>query len=771
MSQTQFEAETAIILVVEDNHITRTSIDWALSRDGFTVWEAANGAEALRLASRKPDLVVLDVHLPDADGRDVCRRVKADPETSRVPVLMVSGIANSPEDRARGLEVGADAYLIKPVHPGELLAQVKTLLNGRRAEREAILASEKAANERERVTVLLERIPGIFFALDAGWRFTYASHGLMSLVGKTKEQILGKGVEGVLPQSMCAALGFEFGRPMAAGSSVTFDVQYPPSGNGFDVHAYRSTEGLSVYLNQVTGGKQGEDSLRRCDQLLRLVLDSLPVGVVVLDRTGHVVLSNPAAERIWSGFLDGAVESLACIKAWRHDTGERIGPGDWASARALSRGESSVRDLIDIETVDGLRKTVQNSAVPVRDADGQVTGALLIDEDVTDRQRLEAQVLQAQKMQAIGQLATGVAHDFNNFLTVINGCAELLLAEVPPEDSTREPLTDILQAVEKSAALTRQLLAFSRQHACAPRVLDLNAVVTDAVRMLGRLIGEDIRLSTDLSAGLGAVRADAGQVEQVLLNLAVNARDAMPTGGRLTIETRNVEIDEEYARSNCAARAGPHVLLAVSDTGSGMSPEVKARLFEPFFTTKIPGKGTGLGLATVYGIVTRAGGHIAVCSEVGLGTTFNVYLPRLVAVSEVVNRVSVVRTLPRGTETVLLVEDDDRVRKLAQQVLEKCGYTVLGAAGAEDAVRAAEQHLGPVDLLITDVVMPATNGRELADDVAMMRPGLKVLFLSGHTDDAVVRHGIERESANFLQKPFSPMALAYKVREILDQGL
>ncbi|MCE9565775.1 MAG: PAS domain-containing protein [Planctomycetes bacterium] len=418
---------------------------------------------------------------------------------------------------------------------------------------------------------------------------------------------------------------------------------------------------------------------------------------------------------------------------------------------------------------DGRYRWIRGETRLLRDAAGEpveVVGSL---SDITERRRLEDQFRQAQKMDAFGQLAGGVAHDFNNLLTVINGYSDLLLGTLPAGDPSRESVAEIHKAGERSAGLTRQLLAFSRKQVLAPRVLDLTAVVAETASMLRRVIGEDVTLSTATAHGLWPVKADPGQVEQVLMNLAVNARDAMPTGGRLTIETQNVDLDETYAAAHLGSVAGPHVLLAVSDTGCGMTPEVLAKIFEPFFTTKEPGKGTGLGLATVYGIVAQSGGHVGVYSEVGAGTTFKVYLPRTEHASGVTKSHSALRVPPRGTETVLVVEDDAAVRTLTRHILGRAGYAVLEAAGGNEALRVAADHPGTIHLLVTDVVMPGLGGPAAAELLAERRPGLRVLFVSGYTDDAVVRHGILHDKVNFLQKPFAPTALAWKVREVLDQ--
>jgi signal transduction histidine kinase len=380
---------------------------------------------------------------------------------------------------------------------------------------------------------------------------------------------------------------------------------------------------------------------------------------------------------------------------------------------------------------------------------------------------LQAALSGAQKMEAVGRLAGGVAHDFNNLLTIINGFSEVLLAKLGPGDEDYDAIHTIRQAGERGAGLTRQLLAFSRKQVLTPVVLNLNTLVANTEKMLRRLIGEDVRLLTCLDSDLHPVKADPGQVEQVIMNLAVNARDAMPQGGEVVIETRNVELDEGYADAHPGVRPGGHVLLEVRDTGCGMDEPTKARLFEPFFTTKEPGKGTGLGLATVYGIVNQSDGHITVQSEPGRGATFQIYLPQVTScVPQPPPGLSAAGPV-QGAETVLLVEDEEDVRKLARHVLQANHYRVLEAADGSEALQVSAAWHEPIHLLVTDVFMPTMSGRQLADRLTPLRPNLKILYMSGYTDDAIVRHRVLEPGNHFLQKPFTPRDLACKVREVL----
>ena len=502
-------------------------------------------------------------------------------------------------------------------------------------------------------------------------------------------------------------------------------------------------------------------TLRETSQRLQAIVDAAPVAIIAADWAGPVVLWSKAATE-----LLGWTEEEMLGKAIATIPDERRAEFEAARARN-SRGEPTLYETQRLRK-DGSLVDVITSTAPLTGPDGSVTGTLGILVDTTERKQLEDQLRQAVKMEGIGRLAGGVAHDFNNLLTVIGGRTYLLLNELPADHPMHRDLLVIQQTGERAAALTRQLLAFSRKQILKPTVLNLNEVVSNLRSLLERLLGEDVELVINLDPGLSSVMADHGQLEQVIVNLAVNARDAMLSGGRLTIETADVALDESHSRQYVDVASGTYVSLTVSDTGIGMDQATQAQIFEPFFTTKEVGKGTGLGLATVYGIIKQSNGHITVDSNAGIGTVFRIYLPRTAEAGTAKTEVER-DTSPRGTETLLLAEDDLDLRTLARDILEIQGYTVLEAADVEDAMRIAEHHEGVIQLLITDVVMPRMNGRALADAVRRHRPNIKMLFMSGYTDNAIVHHGVLEPGTPFLQKPFTLGTLGRKVREVLDR--
>jgi PAS domain S-box-containing protein len=525
----------------------------------------------------------------------------------------------------------------------------------------------------------------------------------------------------------------------------------------------RVTGVLGTYID-ITPRKRAEEELRRRESQLAEAQRVAHIGSYEWDLDSGQMTWTDELYRIY-----GLIPGQGCARdvSLRQCHPEDQDALNAVFQRALADGQPFEYQHRVIRP-DGSQRVVRGRGGIVRDPAGRAARLVGTEEDITDRMALEEQLRQAQKMEAVGRLAGGVAHDFNNLLTVINGYGELTLGQLTPGHLAREGVEEMKRAGERAAALTKQLLAFSRQQMLAPRLLDLNVVLEDLERLLRRLIGEDIELITRTEPNLGKVKADPGQIEQVLLNLAVNARDAMPKGGRLTLETRSVELDEVYTRAHPEARPGPYAVVAVSDTGVGMDKATLARIFEPFFTTKEAGKGTGLGLATVYGIVKQSGGHLSVETEPGRGSRFEVYLPRAEEVRRLGKSHQGVRGLPGGTETVLLVEDEEAVRSLTRSVLQRCGYTLLEAPDGVEALAVAQKYGECIDLLVTDVVMPRMGGRELAERLAVPHPAARVLFLSGYTDDAVVRHGVQEAEVAFLQKPFTPSALATKVREVLD---
>ncbi|MGE5414399.1 MAG: PAS domain S-box protein [Syntrophomonadaceae bacterium] len=528
---------------------------------------------------------------------------------------------------------------------------------------------------------------------------------------------------------------------------------------------FEGQSGSQAILRDVTGRKRMEAEIRESEERYRLLFERNLAGVYRSTPDGRLLECNRAYAQMM-GYASPA-EAMA-------QPGAAFAPNPEARQQFLERLRRE-GSLVNFENQarrkDGsLVWVVENvSLLPSDEERGEVLLGTVF--DMTERRRLEEQLLQSQKMEAVGRLAGGIAHDFNNLLTAVSGYSELLLRELPEGDPRRESAEEIRMAGSRAAALTQQLLAFSRRQVLEPRVLDLNAVIAGMERMLRRVIGEDVELITAPQPDLWHAKADPGQIEQAILNLVVNARDAMPRGGRLTLETANVELDEKFAGRYATVEPGPHVMLAVSDTGIGMDQELQARLFEPFFTTKEHGKGTGLGLSTTYGIVKQSGGSIWVYSEPGHGTTFKIYLPRCEEPLEDLPSAVPAREAAPGTETILLVEDEPEVRRLVEKLLRLKGYRVLSAGSPADAVAIARRHEDPIHLLLTDVIMPGMNGRELARLLAEGRPAMRVLYMSGYADAAMNQHGILPPGTAFLSKPFTPEVLGRKIREVLDGGV
>jgi PAS domain S-box-containing protein len=556
----------------------------------------------------------------------------------------------------------------------------------------------------------------------------------------------------------------------AIDAGTPFDVELPlvtAHGRRIWVRALGGAEIREGKTIRVHGAFQDITARRVADESRRLqsaALHAAADAVVITDCAGVIEWVNPAFTQITGYTVEEAVgkNPRDLIRSGKHAAA--FFAEFWATILAGRRWHGEVIN----RRKDGSLYSEDQSVTPILDASGAITHFVAIKRDITERLQLEAQFRQAQKMESVGHLASGIAHDFNNLLTVINGLSDLILEQIAQDDPVHADVQEIRHAGDRAATLTRQLLAFSRQQILAPQVMNINTVVAGMESLLRRLLDEDIDLVVVPAPGLGSVKADPGQIEQVVANLTVNARDAMPQGGRLTIETQNVTLDENFAcQDGVAVTPGPYVALVVSDSGIGMDEATRARIFEPFFTTKGPGKGTGLGLATVYGIVKQSHGFICVDSEVGRGTTCKIYLPQVTEAAGADQPGPTVDSTA-GTETILLVEDNAGLRKLTIRLLERAGYTVLGAATGEEALSLLERQGDSAHLLLTDVVMPGMSGRQLAEQLAQTHPGIKVLYMSGYTSDNIVRRGVLDAQVSFLGKPFTASRLLRKVREVLD---
>ncbi len=593
------------------------------------------------------------------------------------------------------------------------------------------------------------------------YRFLEVNPAFEQLTGLTREHILGRKVSEVLPGLEDEWLD-TYAEVAASGQGTSFERYSEPLGRYFEVVAYSPRRGqFATVFSDVTRRKESERALH----LWRRVIESLNQGVMLADAKQPdcpIVYVNHAFEAI-TGYGKGEVLGRNA----RFLQGPDTAPGARERLRqAVARREPFATEIVNYRK-DGTPFWNLVALTPIRDEAGSVTHFVGIQTDVTERRGLEEELRQTQKMEAVGRLAGGVAHDFNNILGVILGYTEMLLRQAVEGDPARRRIEQILAAAERAASLTRQLLAFSRKQVLQPRSLDLNAVVEDLKSMLGRLIGEHIELRVVTDPGLHTVRADRTQIEQVLLNLALNARDAMPNGGTLTIATANADLDERYTRHHVGVAPGSYSRLAVSDSGTGMGPETQRHLFEPFFTTKEQGKGVGLGLSTVHGIVRQSGGHVTAYSAIGQGTTFKIYLPCEEEAARPTPAPAPPAVPPKGRGTILVVEDEESLRDLIHETLVELGYTVLVASSGSQGLEVAAAHAGAIDLVLTDVVTPGLGGRGLVDRLVQTRPGTRVIFMSGYTDDAIASYGILAPGAAFIEKPFSSDELARKIREAL----
>jgi len=678
------------VLVVDDKEENTYYLRALLGAHGCEVECARNGAEALAMARRAPpELVISDLLMPVMDGYTLLRHWKADERLHAVPFVVYTATYTEPEDERLALNLGADAFILKPAEPEAFLERLH-------AVRPAVAPDAAPRAQRPLVD-------------EAGRLREYSE----TLVRKLEERTL-------------------------------------------------QLEESNRLLRRDAAAREGaEAALRESEERFRLLAESVDDVFWLSDLHGNIFYVSPSYDVVW-----GRSRDLLLTRPEGWD--EAMHPEDRERmARSLAGYATGQWDeTFRIVRPDGATRWIRARAFPVRDPSGEVYRVVGVSRDITEYRRLEEQFRQAQKMEAVGRLAGGVAHDFNNLLSVILSYTSLVLDDLKPGDPLRGDIEEVRRAGERATDLTRQLLAFSRQQVLQPKVLDLSQVVLDMEKMLRRLLGEDIGLSILTARAGSRVYADPSQIEQIVMNLAVNARDAMLRGGRLAIEVGDATLDAAYAQ-HVGVEPGLYVMLAVTDTGTGMDAPTRERIFEPFFTTKATGKGTGLGLSTVFGIVKQSHGHVHVHSEPGQGTTFKVYLPCTNRALELVApSLPVVATL-RGTETILLVEDDDQVREMNRTILRRNGYNVLDAQNGGEAFLISERFGARIHLLLTDVVMPRMSGRALAERIGPARPDMKVLYVSGYTEDSIVHHGVLDAGIMFLPKPITPEALLRKVREVL----
>jgi two-component system cell cycle sensor histidine kinase/response regulator CckA len=701
------------ILLVDDDPVQRKLNTIQLTELGFQVTSAGDGAEALEQARRSPpDAILCDVVMPGMNGLDFCVALRQDPKLVHIPVVLTSSnLYISETDRQMAKRVGATTVVHRTPH---LTESVQALLASRH-EQPPQPAKGIESLKQEYSDTLLRQLK---YQADRYARLSRRA------ARETAQLAVIAAVAEVLTKKIDPATAID------EALAATLDAA------GLSVGA--------IYLTELNGRLRLQSYLGFPDSMTAQLADCFGqvalLQQIVQEGTPMVLTSSMVAEEDAMTLLARVqAKSLVIIPLLAH--GEEQGALVMASDRR--------------EIEEGLLASAKAVGT-------QLAQAIALTRALT-------QFHQAQKMEAMGQLAGGIAHDFNNLLTVINGYSELTLLTMPADDPLRAHLMQINTAGNRAALLTRQILAFSRRQVIAPRMVDLNEVVANMDNLLRRLIGEDVPLVTKLKPGLGRINGDPGQIEQILMNLIVNARDAMPSGGTLIIETADVKLDEKVTGPRWELEPGSYVVLSVSDTGCGMDGPTQGRIFEPFFTTKEPGKGTGLGLSTVYGIVKQHQGTITVHSEVGQGTTFKVYLRRVDDLARPPETVADEVAAPTGTETVLLVEDSELVRDLARTMLETHGYSVVVAPNAVEALRLADRHQGPIHLLVTDVVMPGMNGRQLAEQVTVRRPEIKVLYMSGYSEGVLTHHGIVDQNLTLLPKPFTTTSLLQKIREVLSR--
>lgn len=759
------KTEKPVILVVDNDDAGRDTTVKMIRKAGFPVMEAASGIETLEKACAGPGLMVLEVDLPDMSGFEICRKIKENPTTAHIPVLHLSATSLDDQSKVKGLNCGADAYLTQPVELSVLIATINALLRMKQAE-------EKMACLAHQWQSTFDAVKDAIFILDADQRIVRTNQAAEDLFQRPADAMSGRhcweivhGTTEPIPE--CPLLRGRQSlqretRELRMGE-FWFEVTVDPI-----LDAENRLTGVVHIMSDITERKQAEEKIRQSEESYRNIFQNAQVG---LFRTrisdGKILESNDQLARMfgynnreefiaeyatWKNYVDPGTRERMLEQIHQNGFIENFEARFYRKDRSIFWARYSARLYPEQGWIEGVAQ--------------DITEHKRVEEE---RAKLQEQLQQAQKLESIGRLAGGVAHDFNNMLSVVLGYGEIILGDLHQEDPLRDKVQEMVNAGQRAKALTSQLLAFSRKQTLQPQVLDLNNQIRNTEKILRRLLAEDIELSLIMAKDLPRVLFDPGQLDQVIINLAANARDAMPKGGRLLIETSVVDLDETYAAAHAETKPGKYVLLAFTDTGVGMDKKTVSQVFEPFFTTKKKGEGTGLGLSTVYGIVKQSNGHIWVYSEPGNGTTFKVYLPPTEAKPKTQAEI-VISPAPSGGEHILVVEDELSVRNLMKMLFSSLGYTVTIAANGDEALRLVEKMGVKPDLVITDVVMPKMSGKELIDRLRKTYPLLKALFMSGYTDNAIVHHGVLDPDTPFIQKPFTIHDLSRKVREVLGSN-
>jgi len=781
-----------VLLIVDDEPGNIELLTAMLTPDGFLFRTAASGSEALAsIAQHQPDLVLLDIMMPDMDGHEVLRQIKADAATSNIPVIMVTALDDR-KVRLSCLDVGAEDFLTKPVDPAELRARVRNLLRLKalsdhfdsyskslesevRVRTEALLASETALlGERDAAQRYLDAAQVCLIALDLAGRITLVNQYACSVLGWSADELTGRDwFDTCVPARIRAAI-LKRHREVLEGDDSTGENEVLTKSGEERLIEWRNTPlkdafgdviGLLSSGTDITDRNLAAQALRATEERTRFALEAAGIGTWDADfitgrvRRSRIVETHYGVQpEMFRGTVDGLFDF--------------IHPADLESVRAVN--DNAMRSggdfSVDYRTVrdDGAVRWLSAIGRVQLDEQGSPLSGMGITQDITERRALDAQYQQRFKMEAVGRLASGVAHDFNNLLTVITGFAEFMASDPDLPTQHAEDVGEIIKAAERATGLTRQLLAFSRQQVLHTVPVDVNGIVTGMAAMLARLIGANVKINLALAPDIAPALADPGQLEQVVMNLAVNARDSMPEGGTILIETSEAELENSPFHEDQIV-SGRYIMIAVTDTGTGISKEVQSRLFEPFFTTKDPGQGTGLGLSTTYGIVQQSKGHIWVYSEIGKGTTFKVYLPYADA-GAAPAPIGPPPKIPSAgpVQTVLLVEDEVGVRQLARRILEGGGYRVLEAADGKAAEQLFERDGRDVNLVLTDVMMPGCDGPELIRRLQLKTPSLRVLYMSGYTAQTIAsRAGLDR-GLPFVEKPFTSEMLLRLVGEALN---